>query len=195
MARRAPRSGSNAAPAGTAGTAGIAPSAAGCSPSRRESPAAHLRVVENVIEFDQSAGAAAGNVRKIERKAPRERSRHRHRALAGVAVTARAPDGRLLDKFLFARDRHAADHRSGIEIDERRAGRHDVTDGAVQRRDDTAVGHRHLDHRFGRFHRQHRLVDQNAIARLDVPFEDFGLGQSFAQIRKPECAHVRSLSE
>ena len=45
-----------------------------------------LHLLQNIVQLDQSAGAAARNVLKIEPKASRERARHRHRAAARAAA-------------------------------------------------------------------------------------------------------------
>ncbi|MNE76280.1 hypothetical protein D3C80_1725090 [compost metagenome] len=41
----------------------------------------------------------------------------------------------------------------------------------------------HIHQRLGGLHRQQHLIDTHGIAGTHLPFDDLGLGQSFAQIR------------
>ena len=156
--------------------------------------ARYIGVAQDIVEGDQSVAPAALDCREIHVQALRKCARRRHGSRASVmAAVARAADGDRFHEFLLAGCGHAADDGSGIELDERCTRGNDVAGRAPQGGHDAAERRRHFDHRFGRFDRDHGLVDPHMIAHLDVPLDDLGLGQALAQIRKPECAHEDSL--
>ena len=54
-------------------------------------------------------------------------------------------------------------------------------------------GDGHFDDRLRGLDSQHRLVDRDRVADVDVPTDDFRLGETFAEIRKIESRHLRSV--
>ena len=88
-----------------------------------------------------------------------------------------------------------ADDRAGIclrplgELDERRAHLDHVALGTEQPGDAAAARRGHLDHGLVGLHRHQRLVGHHVVALGDVPSDDLGLLQAFAEIRQQELAH------
>src|ERR1700744_5948902 len=50
-----------------------------------------------------------------------------------------------------------------------------------------------FNYRFRRLHSQHGLVDRHHVTDVDVPTDDFRLGETFAEIREIENPHLRSV--
>ena len=82
--------------------------------------------------------------------------------------------------------------RIKFDFDQYRAGQDDIAGLAGQRQHFAGERRGHIDHGLGGFHRHQRCVQTDHIADLDMPFDDFGVRQAFAQIRQMEgfyCAH------
>ena len=69
---------------------------------------------------------------------------------------------------------------------------HELADLAVQLRDAAVVGGGDVHDRLGGLDRDQRLVGGDLVARLDVPFDDLGFLQSFAQVGQLEDLHDAS---
>ncbi|MNY62239.1 hypothetical protein D3C86_1990220 [compost metagenome] len=65
----------------------------------------------------------------------------------------------------------------------------DVALGAVGLQHHAVVGRRNVDDGLGGFHRDQQLVGLDAVAGLDVPFDDFRLLQAFAEVGQLEVFH------
>jgi hypothetical protein len=57
--------------------------------------------------------------------------------------------------------------------------------------DDTGERGRDFDDGLRGFDGEHRVVGVDPVARFDVPADDFGFGESFAQVWKIEDFHAR----
>ena len=60
---------------------------------------------------------------------------------------------------------------------------------------DAALGRGDIDHRLVGLDRDQRVARLDRIARLDLPGDDFGVVQPFAQVGKIEYAHWNSTTE
>jgi hypothetical protein len=78
-----------------------------------------------------------------------------------------------------------------VEIGERVADAHDGAGLRVQLGDRAGIGRRHLDDGLVGFDRDKRLIDDDMIAGRDMPGDDFGFAQSFAEIGQVEGLHVK----
>ena len=89
---------------------------------------------------------------------------------------------------------HVADHRASVlarplEADERRAEVHDVARASEELLDLARPRRGNLDHRLRGLDGDERLVGLDVVAGGDVPLDDLGLLQSFAQVGQLECFH------
>ena len=75
------------------------------------------------------------------------------------------------------------------KFNERCADLDQIALAAEQARDLAAPRGGDLDHCFVGLDRHQRLIDHHAITLIDVPRDDFGLLEAFAQIRQQELAH------
>ena len=103
---------------------------------------------------------------------------------------------RCFDQLAIA-DRHIANDRPGIRValepDQRGAGRDHIPWLAMEDSDRPGKRRGYLDNGFGRLHSHHGLVDRHHVAEVDVPTDDFRLGETFAEIREIESPHLRSV--
>ena len=107
--------------------------------------------------------------------------RHRGRCLGA--------SWRLLLLPELAHDRSGVALRALGEFDQRSPDLDQVALAAEQARDAAAPGGRHLDDGLVGLERDERLIDDHAVALVDVPRHDFGFFEPFAEIRQYELAH------
>ena len=92
--------------------------------------------------------------------------------------------------------RKVADHRSDvdmcpvIEFNDWRADIHSLIHRGQQMFDVAGARRGNLDHRLFGFDRNQRRVGDHVIAFRDVPGDDFGVLQTFAQIGEVEDGHA-----
>ena len=73
-----------------------------------------------------------------------------------------------------------------LELGKHGAGRDDVTGVAGQLEHFARYRRWHIHDGFGGFHRNQRRIEGNAVARLDQPFDDGGIGQAFTEVGEEE---------
>ena len=76
-----------------------------------------------------------------------------------------------------------------VEIDERRADLDALARLGEQPRDPARLRRGHLDHRLLGLDRDERLIGDDMVAFRDMPGDDLGLLQPFAEIGQREGAH------
>ena len=76
--------------------------------------------------------------------------------------------------------------RIDLELGQPAAGDDHVASRAGQARDLAGKRRGHVDDGFRRFHRNQRFVQSDRVADLDVPFDDFRIGQALAEIGQQE---------
>ena len=152
----------------------------------------------DVVGGNAALGPAGADDAQIDIRLPRQGA-HRGGRLDACAGLSGHGLGTLLE-FAFAR-LHLADHRAGVGRpgiscacigQQRPAGCDDVADCGEEPFDAAGLGRRDVDDRLVRFHRYQGAVRGYLVTWLNVPLDDFGLFQAFAQVRQIEHAHANS---
>ncbi len=158
----------------------------------------HARGTLHVLARDHAVGARGRHHLELDLELAGERAHRRSRADRRAAVGGGRERGRRFGAHLLA-DLHLADHGAGVgslgaalEAGERGAHMHQLAGLAVQFRDAAVVGGGDVHDRLGGLDRDQRLVGGDLVARLDVPFDDLGFLQSFAQVGQLEDLHDAS---
>jgi hypothetical protein len=95
----------------------------------------------------------------------------------------------LLPDFHFADYRAAVGVVTAFECDQRLSDTRYIALDTVEFHHFASVWRGYVDDGLGGFDRCQRLVDTDRIASLDVPRDDFGFLQAFAEIGKFEDSH------
>ncbi len=93
---------------------------------------------------------------------------------------------------------HRADHSALVgalvaradEADQRPADAHDLARLGEQLFNSSRLRRRNLHDRLRRFDRDERLIGRDLLARGDMPLDELGLLQSFAEIGKTKDVHA-----
>ena len=83
-------------------------------------------------------------------------------------------------------------HARRVDADQHRADGEHVADRPAERDDRAGDRRRDLDRRLVGHHRSDDLILPHHVADLDMPFDDFGLGDAFADIGHPDRAQAHS---
>jgi hypothetical protein len=84
----------------------------------------------------------------------------------------------------------ASPPRRDVHRDDRRPDIGGLALGDKEARDDALVGTRQLDDRLRGLDLHDDLVDDDLVTGLDVPPDDVGLGQAFADVRELELLEI-----
>ena len=145
-----------------------------------------LRRAPHVGAGDRAVRPRARHRCQIDAQFPRQRAHRRRGAYGrrrrGGRWCRRAP------RFELADDRSSIG-RVARKADQRRTHPHHLALRREQLLDAAGEGRRNVHHRLVGLHRHHRRVGGNVVAGLDVPLDDLGFLQAFAEVGKIEDFH------
>ncbi|MNF82727.1 hypothetical protein D3C84_650380 [compost metagenome] len=148
----------------------------------------------DIAPGDQASAAGTDQATQVDAQLAGQLAHRRGRARRQVLAGRRRGADEEAVRLRLAAAFQTTDHGAGIGLalvgQQRLADMQDVAFGAEGLGHHTVVGRGDIDDGLGGFHRDQQLVGLDRLAGLDVPLDDLGLLQAFAQVGQFEVFHL-----